>query len=334
LKLPEEIQFIENSRMPQKTTTARLDGQVCIITGATSGVGYESAKRLAQAGAHLVLVCRDAEKAKRVKAEITDRYNTEVDLVQADFSNLDDVRSAADQILHQFSAINILINNAGIHLTKRTLTTDGFETVFCVNHLASFLFTRLLLERMIETSPSRIIHVNSEGHRFGGLDLDDLNWGKRRYNGYKSYGASKTAQLLTVWELADRLKGSGVTINAVHPGAVATNIGMNNGILFQMYQKYLLFPFLKRPKISGEVLYYFAAAPELNKTSGKFFNQTIEEKPAPHALDRITGKHIWDISEKLTGLAPEIRALNHDEDAVEEGVSSVTPRSYSTSLGT
>jgi NAD(P)-dependent dehydrogenase (short-subunit alcohol dehydrogenase family) len=155
---------------------------------------------------------------------------------------------------------------------------------------------------MTVSSPSRIIQVNSEGHRFGGLKLDDLYWDKRRYRGLQGYGASKTAQLLTVWELAERLDGSGVTINAVHPGEVATNIGMNNGILYRWYQKYLLFPLLKDPKISGEALYYFAAAPELNNTSGKFFNLTIEEKPAPHALDRAIGKQVWDISEKLTGL--------------------------------
>ncbi|HAV77125.1 MAG TPA: short-chain dehydrogenase [Anaerolineae bacterium] len=309
MKLPEEIQFIANSRMPQKTTDARLDGQVCVITGATSGVGYQIAKRLAEAGAHLILVNRNDKKARRVRDEITNQHNIQVDLVQADFSNLDDVRDAATKILSQYSAINVLINNAGLHLTRRTLTAAGYETVFCVNHLASFLFTRLLLERMIETAPSRIIQVSSEGHRFGGLDLDDLHWEKRRYNGYKSYGASKTAQLLTVWEIADRLNGSGVTINAVHPGAVATNIGMNNGKLFQWYQKIFIFPFLKRPKISGEILYYFAAAPEMSKTSGKFFNQTIEEKPAPHALDRKTGHRILELSEQLTGLKP--LELNH-----------------------
>lgn len=302
MKLPEELQFIENARMPVKTTTARLDGQVCVITGATSGVGYETAKRLAQGGAHLALVCRNIEKAQAVKTEITALSNAEVDLVQADFSNLDDVQSAATQILHQFPAIHVLINNAGIHLTKRTLTADGFETAFGVNHLASFLFTRLLLERMIVSAHSRIIQVNSEGHRFGGLKLDDLHWEKRRYRGLQGYGASKTAQLLTVWELADRLNGTGVTINAVHPGEVATNIGMNNGFIYRWYQKYILFPLLKDPKISGEALYYFAAAPELSNTSGKFFNLTTEEKPASHALDRITGKRIWDISEELTGL--------------------------------
>jgi retinol dehydrogenase-13 len=312
LKLPEELQFIENARMPQKTTTARLDGQVCVITGATSGVGYETAKRLAQAGAHLVLVCRNIEKAQGVKAELAALSNAEVDLVQADFSNLDDVQNAAHQILQQSPVIHVLINNAGMHMTTRKLTADGFEIVFAVNHLASFLFTRLLLERMIASAPSRIIQVNSEGHRFGGLRLDDLNWEKRRYKGLQGYGASKTAQLLTVWELAERLAGTGVTINAVHPGEVATNIGMNNGFLYRWYQKYLLFPLLKDPKISGEALYYFAAAPELSTTSGKFFNLTIEEKPAPHALDRITGKRIWDMSEELTGLHHKIKTMKNE----------------------
>ncbi|MBL8049976.1 MAG: SDR family oxidoreductase [Anaerolineales bacterium] len=302
MKLPEELQFIENARKPQKTTTARLDGQVCVITGATSGVGYQAAKRIAQAGAHLVLVCRNIEKANIVKAEITNLFNTQVDIVQADFSKLDDVRNAAKQILNQFPVIKVLINNAGMHFTTRTLTADGFETAFEVNHLASFLFTRLLIDRMIESSPSRIIQVSSEGHRFGGLKLDDLTWEKRRYRGLQGYGASKTAQLLTVWELAERLNGSGVTINAVHPGEVATNIGMNNGLIYRLYQKYLLSFILKDPKISGEALYYFAAAPELSNTSGKFFNMTHVEKPAPHALDREMGKQIWDISEKLTGL--------------------------------
>lgn len=311
MKLPEELQFIENARMPQNTTTARLDGKVCIVTGATSGVGYETAKQLAHAGAHLVLVCRNPEKAQEVKAELTALTKAEVDLVHADFANLDNVQSAAHQILQQFPAIHVLINNAGIHLTKRTLTADGFETAFGVNHLASFLFTRLLLERMIASAPARIIQVNSEGHRFGGLKLDDLQWEKRRYRGLQGYGASKTAQLLTVWELAERLNGTGVTINAVHPGEVATNIGMNNGFLYRWYQKYILFPLLKDPKVSGEALYYFAAAPELSVTSGKFFNLTIEEKPAAHALDRTIGKRIWDISEELTGLHHKINTMEN-----------------------
>jgi retinol dehydrogenase 13 len=119
------------------------------------------------------------------------------------------------------------------------MTESGIETVFCVNYLVSFLFTRLLPDRLIESASVRIIEIHSQGHRFNGLDLEDLNWEKRRYRGLQGYGASKTAQVLTVWELADRLQGSGVTINAMHPGEVWSNIGMNNGLLYRWYQRFL-----------------------------------------------------------------------------------------------
>jgi len=303
MKLPEELQFIANARMVQKTTDARMDGRVCIITGATSGVGYHAAKKLAQGGAHLVLVCRNIEKAAKVQEELKCEYGTEIDILQADFSRLDVVRMVAEALLDHYPHIDVLINNAGVHTTRRTLTESGLETVFCVNHLASFLLTRLLLPRLMESTPARIIQVNSQGHRFGGLDLNDLNWEKRRYKGLKGYGASKTAQLLTVWELADKLRGSGVTVNAMHPGEVRTNIGMNNGYLYQWYQRYLLWPILRDPVISGNAIYYLAAAPEMAGVSGRFFNLTIDEKPALHALDRSVGKRIWKISETLTGLA-------------------------------
>jgi NAD(P)-dependent dehydrogenase (short-subunit alcohol dehydrogenase family) len=302
MKLPEELQFIANARMVQRTTDARMDGRLCIITGATSGVGYHAARRLAQGGANLVLVCRNREKAVSVRQELAHQYGVDIDIVQADFSHLEDVRRAAETVLTDHPHIDVLINNAGIHTTRRTVTRHGIETVFCVNHLASFLFTRLLLDRLIESAPARILQVNSQGHRFGGLDLEDLNWEKRRYRGLQGYGASKTAQLLTVWELADRLADSGVTINAMHPGEVRSNIGMNNGLLYRWYQRYLLWWVLKDPKISGNAIYYLAAAPEMAAVSGKFFNQTIEEKPAAHARDRSVGRRIWSISEALTGL--------------------------------
>ena len=281
MKLPEELQFIANARMPQKTTDARMDGKVCILTGATSGVGYQAAKRLAQGGAHLVLVCRNREKAVKVQDELVRDYGVQIDVLQADFSCLGEVQETARTILAKYPHIDVLINNAGLHNTHRTLTKEGVETVFCVNHLASFLLTRLLLDRLIESAPARIIQVNSQGHRFGGLDLDDLNWERRRYRGLQGYGASKVAQLLTVWELAEQLEGSGVTINAMHPGEVRTNIGMNNGTLYRFYQRYLIWWMLKDPVISGEAIYYLAAAPEMQAVSGRFFNQTIDEKPAP-----------------------------------------------------
>ena len=302
MQLPEELQFIANNRMEQKSTDARMDGKICVITGATSGVGYQVARRLALAGAHIVLICRNVEKSKLVQLEIEREFNAKVSTFQADFAHLDEVRKAANWLLETFPRIDVLINNAGVHFTHRTLTQDGIETVFAVNHIASFLFTRLLLERMKKSAPSRIIQVNSQGHRFGGLDLNDLNWKKRRYRGLKGYGASKVAQLLTIWELAEQLEGSGVTINAVHPGEVKTNIGMNNGPFYRFYQKYLLAGLLKDPVISGNAIYYLAAAPEMAKISGKFFNKTILEKPAAHALDRELGKRVWKISQELAGL--------------------------------
>jgi retinol dehydrogenase-13 len=299
MNLPDELQFIENARKPQKTTDARMDGKWCIITGATSGVGYEAAKCLAKGGARLVMVCRNPEKASAVQEELGQKFGTEIDVVIADFSKLGDVRKAADTILDEFSRIDVLINNAGVHFTHRTLTEDGFETVFAVNHLAPFLFTNLLLERLKESTPARIIQVNSQGHRFGGLDLYDLDWVKRRYNGYKAYGAAKTAQLLTTWEFSDNLKGSGVTINAMHPGEVRTNIGMNNGWLYRAYQRYFLWWVLKDPAISGEAIYYLAAAPEMAEITGKYFNRTNAEKPTPQALDRSLGRQIWKISDEM-----------------------------------
>lgn len=302
MKLPAEIQFISSAFQAQKTTDVRMDGKVSIITGATSGVGYHAAKRLAEGGASLVLVCRNSKKAEALRKELFHAYNAKAEIILADLSKLSDVRKAAQFILEKHPQIDVLINNAGLHRTTRILTDEGFETVFCVNHLASYLFTRLLLERMIESAPARIIQVNSEGHRFGGLDLDDLTWSRRHYKGLQGYGASKVAQLLAVWEFADLLEGTGVTINAMHPGAVRTNIGLDNGPLYKWSQLLFVRPMLRRANISGDAIFYLAAAPEMKNVSGKFFNRTVEESPMPHALDRELGKRVWQVSEELTGL--------------------------------
>lgn len=302
MKLPQELQFIANARLPQRVTDARLDGQTCVIAGATSGVGHAAAMRLARGGAHLVMVCRNPDKAARVQQELREQQAPPADVVLADFRRLSDVRAAAKAILARYPRIDLLVNSAGVHHTRHSLTPEGFETVFCVNHLAPFMLTRLLLERLRESAPARIIQVNSQGHRFGGLDLDDLDWSGRTYIGLRAYGASKTAQLLTVWELADRLEGSGVTINAMHPGSVRSNIGMNNGPLYRLYNRGLLRWFLRDPAISGQAIYYLAAAPEMAGVSGRFYNLTIEEVPAAHALDRDLGARVWRASEALCGL--------------------------------
>ena len=304
-KLPEELLFIENRQAIQNSTTASMAGKVCVVCGSTSGVGLEAVKCLARGGAHLVMICRNPGKAEAIRSEILSQHNVGIDIITSDFTALDDVRKAAHTLIKDYPQIDVLINSAGLYTTTRTTTQDGFETVFCVNHLAPFLLTYLLVDRLKQSVPARIIQVNSEGHRFGGLDLNDLNWERRHYMGLRGYGASKVAQLLTTWEFADRLKGSGVTINAMHPGDVKTNIGNNNGPVYRWFLHHVIWPTLKDPVISGEALYYLAASQELENVSGRFFHLTIDEKPAAHALDRAKGRKVWDVSMQLTGITPD-----------------------------
>jgi retinol dehydrogenase-13 len=303
-KLPDELMFLENQRAIQKTTTTSMAGKVCVVSGSTSGVGLEAVKRFARGNAHIVMISRNHPKAVKIRSEILANCDVPVDIVIADFSDLANVRKAADILLNNYPRIDLLVNSAGLYSTTRTITREGYETVFCVNHLAPFLLTHLLINRLKQCAPARIIQVNSEGHRFGGLNLDDLNWEHRPYIGLRGYGASKVAQLLTTWEFADRLVGSGITINAMHPGDVKTNIGNNNGPLYRWFLHNITWHTLKDPLISGEALYYLAAAPELVGVSGRFFHLTIDEKPASPALDRETGRKIWDLSLQLTGLTP------------------------------
>jgi retinol dehydrogenase-13 len=302
MKIPDRLQFIPNMWAAQRETNASLQGKLCVISGATSGVGLASLKRIAAGGADIVLVARNLQKAEDVRNTIASNSAVNIDIVIADFIDLDSVRSAARLILEKYPKIHLLINSAGVFSTKKVTTPDGFELSFCVNHLASFLLTRLLLDRIIESAPARIIQVNSQGHRFGGFNINDINWEHRFYNGYWGYGASKTAQLLTIWELADRLNGTQVTVNAVHPGGVKTNIGNNNGPLYRWFSRYIIWYFLKDPEMSGDAVYFLAAAPELSNVSGRYFNRTVDEKPAPHALNRELGKAVWELSERLVGL--------------------------------
>lgn len=301
-EFPPELDFIRAGRLPQKKSTERMDGKVCVITGTTSGVGYQATMRLAKAGAKIIMIVRNKEKAEELCAKIRLISIEEPEYYVADFANLSEVKKATENILAKQTKIDVLINNAGIHLTSRQLTAEGFEKVFAVNHLAAFLITSLLLKRMVESAPSRIIQINSEGHRFNGLDINDLNWEKRKYGGYGSYGASKTAQLMTVWELNDLLVGKGVTINAMHPGAVKSNIGSYNGWFYNWFSKYIMQPMLKKPEISGEAIYYLASSTKLQGVSGKFFNLTNEEIPAPHACNRILGKQIFEKSKEMVQL--------------------------------
>ncbi len=299
---PEELEFMQNSKLPYKTSNQSMKGKTCVITGTTSGIGLKTLKQLAKGGANLVMVCRNEEKALKVKEETLEKYDVSIDIVIADFSSLVQVRRAAETILEKYPKIDVLINNIGMHSTTKQHTEDGFEMVFIVNHLSSFLFTKLLLPRLKESGKARIIQVNSEGHRFNGLDTSDIDWKKRIYTGLRGYGASKSAQLLTVRELADSLKDTQVTINALHPGEVRTNIGNNNGAFYRWTSKHIVHKIFKDPIRSAESIYYLAADPEVEGMSGKFFHLTTEETPAKHILDSTYQKEVYNLSMDLVGL--------------------------------
>lgn len=299
IKLPEELQYIQNSLLPQRSTSARLDGKVAVVTGTTSGVGYQAAKKLAAGGAKLVMVCRDPEKSKRVREEFAQQFNTESACFIADFQKLEEVRRAALQIREAFPQIHVLINNIGVFNKRRRFTPDGYEMTFAVIHLASFLFTRLLEAPLKQGAPSRVLFISSEAHRFGGLNLEDLDWRKRPYIGLRAYAAAKIAQLHTARLMSKQLKPDGVSINVVHPGAVRSNIGMNNGFFYRFYQRWILHWFLKDPTLAGEAIYTLAADPELEGVTGNFYNRTIEEKPAWYAVKPDMSRAVWEKSEEM-----------------------------------
>jgi retinol dehydrogenase 13 len=294
--------MLRNNRKPHLRTAARLDGKLALITGATSGVGLAAARELAGCGCSLVMPARNREKAEAVAEELRSRYGCRVSCLPVDFSSLTQTRALARRLLEGPDSFDLLIHSAGVHSTRRVITDEGFELSFCVNHLAPFILTSTLLPRLVRQKEARIIYVNSQGHRFNGLNPDDLNFERRMYTGLRGYGAAKTAQLLTIWELADRLKGTRVTVNAMHPGAVKSGIGSNNGFLYRLYSSVCIQPFLKDPIISGESIRYLAAEPSLAETSGIYFNRTYPEKPAPHALDRKIGAVLWDKTLSMTGM--------------------------------
>lgn len=294
--------FRQRTFTRQRTTGARMDGKLCVVTGATSGVGLAAARRLAAGGAKLVLVARNRDKAEAVKAELEAVHPVKVDFVIADFVRLPDVRRAAGEIGQAYPVIDVLINCAGLFSTRRRETEDGHEMTFQVNHLASFLLTMLLLGNLSKSPQGRIIQVSSMGHRFGGLNMGDLDWHNRPYLWPRAYGASKLAQLMTMRTLAARLRGTNVTVNAAHPGLVGTNITQNSGRLLRWLMRNFKRILLKDPAVSGEALYYLAAAPELAETSGRYFSLTAEKKPADITLDAQICARVWDISMELTGL--------------------------------
>lgn len=272
-----------------------------VVTGATSGIGRATALGLARLGSRLILVGRDAGRAAETIAAIREATGrTDVEIVRGDFARQAEVRRVAEELALRTDAIHVLVNNAGVTMMKRTVTPDGFETTFAVNHLAYFLLTGLLLPRLRAAAPgARIVNVASDAHRWGPLDLDDLQ-NERAYRGLRVYGQSKTANILFTRELARRLAGSGISVNAAHPGAVATRLGRGNGPLLDLFQRAIGI-FMRTPERGAETSIHLASAPDLEGVTGRYFADSREKQPVPHACDEAVAQRLWQISEELTG---------------------------------
>jgi retinol dehydrogenase 13 len=293
--------MIRNNRRDPMICSDDFRDRLVVITGATSGIGYFTARKFASHGARLLCINRNEKKSAALKAEIEKEFGVSCEYIIADLSNLEDVRLAAEKLRKTNIPIDVLIHNAGIYLTKRELTPEGFDKVFVVQHLSSFMINVLLGEKLKSQKSARIILVNSEGHRFAawGLRLDDLNWEKRRYSGLKSYGSAKLAQLQTML-LFDAYFNPGVTINAMHPGAVRSETGQENGALYRWVKKHLYDKMLRPTEIAAESIYYLGVSKEMQAISGKFFNLTTEEEPAPPALDKEAAYETWQKSVEMT----------------------------------
>ncbi|MFX0020279.1 MAG: SDR family NAD(P)-dependent oxidoreductase [Promethearchaeota archaeon] len=279
-----------------------FNGHLVAITGATSGIGYVTAREYASHGANLLVINRNEEKTFNLCEEINRDFGVECDFMLADFAHISEVKKVGEELANSDLNIDVFIHNAGVYLTEKTISDDGLEMVFQVDHLGSFILNYILKDKLKAQQKCRIILVNSEGHRFAilGLKLDDLNWEKRRYSGLKSYGSAKTAQLLTMIKFNDCFQNSGVTINAMHPGNVKTNMGEVSTGLFQ---RVFIEPSYRPPDISAKSLYYLGVSKDIEGVSGKFFNLTYEEEPAPPALDREVAEKLWNLSRKLARLA-------------------------------
>jgi retinol dehydrogenase 13 len=296
--------MMKNGQKDPIICNERFDKKLLVITGATSGIGYFTAKKYASMGADLLCINRNEEKSIELKAEIESSYQVQCDYLIADLGRINEIHAVADKLLALDRNIDVLIHNAGLTLSKQQLTDEGYDLVFVVQYLASFIINYLLIEKLKAQNSARIVMNNSEGHRFApwGLRLDDLHWKKRRYTGLKAYGSAKLAQLLSMHILKEKFEGSNVTINSMHPGAVISDTGKDNGPVYQWYKRNVLNRFLRPTHIASDALYYLGVSKDLENTSGKFFNLTTEEIPAPPAWDIEEARKLWDISLELCNL--------------------------------
>ena len=270
-----------------------------VITGATEGIGLAAATVLAGARAALTLVARNRDKAAAVAAEIEDANQGQgapIDIVVADLSLQGDVRRASAEIASRYPHVDILINNAGAMFTRRRLTADGIELSWALNHLAPFLMTNLLLDRLRAAPAARIITTASDSHRGGDIPFDDIN-AERGYRGFTRYGQTKLANILFTRELARRLAGSGITANCFHPGFVATQFNRNNGRVMDLVMRAAKF-IARTPEKGAETLIWLASSPDVAGMSGDYFFDKRIGRSSAAAKNDDTARRLWTLSEQ------------------------------------
>jgi retinol dehydrogenase 14 len=276
--------------------------KVCMITGATSGIGKATAMELASMGASVVMVGRDLGRGEAALAEIKEQSaNASVDLMLADLSSQQEVRMLADEFKETYPRLDVLVNNAGLFRSERITTADGLETTFAVNHLAYFLLTNLLLDTLKASAPSRIVNVSSGDHASGTIDFDDLQK-EKGYKGAKAYSQSKLANVLFTHELARRLEGTGVSANCLHPGVVGTNLGSGVSGVFGFTVRAAMGPLMKSPEKGAETSVYLASSPEVEGLSGGYFVKKAEARSSDLSHDERLARRLWEVSADLTNL--------------------------------
>lgn len=288
------------------TSSQTMQGKICLITGANSGIGKATALGLAKLGATVVLVSRDRARGEQAQREIQAQSgNPHIDLLMADLSSQQSIRQLADEFKQRYSQLHVLINNAGIFQLRKRLTVDGLDMIFAVNQLAPFLLTNLLLDVIKASASARIINVSSSSHEANYLRLDDLQ-SEKHYRPMRAYGQSKLALVLFTYELARRLEGTGVTANCLHPGFVATNIAQRDlpRIVRPLAKPAFLFGI--SPEEGAKTSIYLASSPDVEGVTGKYFVKSIPRQSAPLTHDVALQKKLWQVCAVLTGLTAKV----------------------------
>ncbi len=289
----------------ERNTVPSLIGKTILITGATSGIGLEAATVFATAGAHTIIVGRNPVKTAAVLAEIEQRSgSTGVEALLCDFSSQDAIRQLAAEFRNRYRRLDVLVNNAGTVHARRRLTVDGIETTFAVNHLGYFLLTNLLHDLIVASAPARIVNVASTAHYRGTLDFDDLGF-EHGYAIMKAYARSKLANVLFTRELAKRLEGTGVTVNAVHPGVVATHIWDGAPAWTQPIFALVKRVFMISPAQGAATIVYLATHPDMADVSGCYFEKNRPKTPSKPAKNDELAARLWAESARLTRIVDE-----------------------------